>query len=263
VQLDRTDLKATSDSATLDNVRQFSRLMIKPVVESKGEQPFTLRGRVIDVFGRTRRLDRILSVDSASAVSKDLTLTADTVDLRVTNNKLQRAFAFGAGPGLATAVTKERTIVADSLHVLMPDQRIRELHAVGSAYAESDPDTNKVKTAERDWLRGDTIVAHFDSVAPGDTTGQPAIRELVASGAASSFYQLPSNSGQKDKPGLNYVRGGLIRIDFSESEVQTVTVQNQAAGVYLEPAKDSTATPRPPPRRPPAGPAVPPRPPER
>lgn len=250
VQLDRTDLRATGDSAVLDNVRQFSRLMMKPVVESKGSQPFTLKGRVIDVFGRTRRLDRILSVDSASAVSKDLTLTADTVDLRVADNKLQRAFAFGSGPDLATAVTKERTIVAESLHVHMPEQRIRELHAVGSAYAESDADTNKVKTEERDWLRGDTIVAQFDSVAKGDTTSQPAIRELVASGAASSFYQIPSNSGQKEKPGLNYVRGGIIRIDFSERDVQTVTVENQAAGLYLEATKDSTATARPGTRRP-------------
>jgi lipopolysaccharide export system protein LptA len=252
VQLDRTDLKATGDSAVLDNVRQFSRLMLKPVVESKGDQPFTLRGRVIDVFGRTRRLDRILAVDSASAVSKDLTLTADTVDLRVANNKLQRAFAFGPGQRLATAVTKERTILAESLHVDMPDQRIRELHAVGSAFAESDPDTSKVTTKERDWLRGDTIVARFDSVAKGDTARQPAIRELVASGSASSFYQISSNSGQKDKPGLNYVRGALIRIDFSEREVQTVTVENQAAGIYLEAAKDSTASTRPGAQRPPA-----------
>lgn len=254
VQLDRTDLKATGDSAVLDNVKQFSRLMLKPVVESKGKQPFTLRGRVIDVFGRTRRLDRILSIDSASAVSKDLTLTADTVDLRVANNELQQAFAFGPGPRLATAVTKERTIFAESLHVDMPGQRIRELHAIGSAFAESDPDTTKVKSAERDWLRGDTIVARFDSLAPADTARQPAIRELIASGSASSFYQIASNSGQQDKPGLNYVRGSLIRIDFSASEVQTVTVENQAAGIYLEPAKDSTAGTRPPgtQRRPPA-----------
>lgn len=253
VQLDRTDLKATGDSAVLDNVKQFSRLMIQPVVESKGKQPFTLRGRVIDVFGRTRRLDRILSIDSASAVSKDLTLNADTVDLRVANNELQQAFAFGPGPRLATAVTKERTIVAESLYVDMPGQRIRELHAVGSAFAESDADTSKVKTGERDWLRGDTIVARFDSLAPADTARQPAIRELVASGSASSFYQIASNSGQQDKPGLNYVRGSKIRIDFGESEVQTVTVENQAAGIYLEPAKDSTAGARPPgTRRPPA-----------
>lgn len=276
VELDRTDLKARGDSAMLDNVRQFSRLMKKPVVESKSSQPFTLRGRVIDVFGRTRRLDRILAIDSASAVSKDLTLTADTVDLRVADNRLERAFAYGAGPSLATAVTKERTIVAESLYVRMPEQRIRELHAVGAAYAESDPDSLKVVTGERDWLRGDTIVALFDSTARGDTTArhdiaalrdttarrdtttQPAIRELVARGAASSFYQIPSNKGQKDKPGLNYVRGTAIRVDFTEREVRTVTVENQAAGVFLEPVSDTTAAgqggarpPPPAPRRPP------------
>ena len=262
VELDRTDLKARGDSAILDNARQFSRLMKRPVVESKSSQPFTLRGRVIDVFGRTRRLDRILAIDSASAVSKDLTLTADTVDLRVADNKLQSAYAFGPGPRLATAVTKARTIISESLHVRMPDQRIRELHAVGSAYAESDPDSLKVATGERDWLRGDTIVAMFDSVAPrpatpGDTTTpQPAIRELIALGAASSFYQIPNEKSGKEKPGLNYVRGEAIRVDFSESEVQTVTVRNQAAGLYLEPSTDSTAQqgarrPATPPRRPP------------
>jgi hypothetical protein len=262
VELDRTDLKARGDSAMLDNVRQFSRLMKQPVVESKSSQPFTLRGKVIDVFGRTRRLDRILSKDSASAVSKDLNLTADTVDLRVANNQLQSAFAFGPGPNLATAVTKGRTIIAESLYVDMPEQRIRELHAIGSAYAESDPDSNKVTTAERDWLRGDTIVAMFDSTAqrdttaPRDTTTQPAIRELLARGAASSFYQIPSDKGGKQKPGLNYVRGDAIRVDFREREVQTVTVENQAAGIYLEPVTDSTAqrgAQRPPaaPRRPP------------
>jgi hypothetical protein len=131
-----------------------------------------------------------------------------------------------------------------------------------SAYAESDPDSNKVTTAERDWLRGDTIVAMFDSTAqrdttaPRDTTTQPAIRELRARGAASSFYQIPSDKGGKQKPGLNYVRGDAIRVDFREREVQTVTVENQAAGIYLEPVTDSTAqrsTQRPPaaPRRPP------------
>ncbi len=261
VELDRTDLKARGDSAILDNARQFSRLMKRPVVESKSSQPFTLRGRVIDVFGRTRRLDRILAIDSASAVSTDLTLTADTVDLRVADNKLQSAYAVGPGPRLATAVTRERTIISESLYVRMPDQRIRELHAVGSAYAESDPDSLKVTTGERDWLRGDTIIAMFDSVVqrpatPGDTTTpQPAIRELVALGAASSFYQIPNEKSGKEKPGLNYVRGEAIRVDFAESEVQTVTVRNQAAGLYLEPSTDSTARqgarPPTPPRRPP------------
>jgi lipopolysaccharide export system protein LptA len=259
VELDRTDLEARGDSAMLDNARQFARLMKEPQVQSKGTQAFTLRGKVIDVFGRSRLLERVLAKDSASAVNQDLTLTADTVDLRVTGNRLQSAYAFGDPVELARAVTRERTIVAESLHVSMPDQRMRELHAVGQAYAESDPDTTRVSTGERDWLRGDTIVALFDTAAVRDTaaqrdsTRQPPLRELTAQGSASSFYQIPSDKGGKDRPGLNYVRGAAIRIAFSAREVQTVTVDKQAAGLFLEPATDSTAArpPAPPPRRPP------------
>ncbi|MGQ0648817.1 MAG: LptA/OstA family protein [Gemmatimonadaceae bacterium] len=252
VEIDRTDLKARGDSAVLDNTRQFSRLMKQPVVESKGSQPFTLSGRVIDIFGRSRTVDRVLAVDSAKAVNKDLTLSADTVDLRVADNKLQRAYAFGVTR--ATAVTRDRRILADSLDVVMPNQRIRELNAIGSAYAESDPDTAKVTTTERDWLRGDTIVARFDSVST-DTTTQPPIIDLVADGSASSFYHVPSTKGDKAKPGVNYVKGGRITIDFKEREVSTVTVDDSVFGVFLEAVQaDSlppgTPRPRPPARRP-------------
>lgn len=280
VELDRVDLKARGDSAMLDNNRQFSRLMKQPVVESKGSQPFTLTGRVIDVFGNSRRLDRVMSRDSASAKSSDLTLTADTVDLRIRNDQLERAYAFGAGPGLARAVTSERTMVADSLYVSMPEQRIHELHAVGQAYAESDPDSTKIVTGQRDWLKGDTIVALFDtaaaskraardrlprrdstavrdSIAARDSADRPVIQELIARGSASSFYQIPNNKGEKAQPGLNYVRGEVIRVDFREGEVETVTVKKQAAGMYLEPTpidtsstrRDARST-RPPARRP-------------
>lgn len=241
VELDRTDLTARGDSAVLDNVRQYSRLMKKPRVESKGKDSFTLTGRVIDIFGRTRKVDRVLSIDSASAVSKDLTLSADTVDLRVTDNRLDRAFAFG--PSRAQAVTKERRITADSLDVRMPGQRLRELFAVRRAYAESDPDTTKITSKERDWLRGDTIVARFDSVPARDTTSQPTLRDLVARGAARSFYQMPSNRGEKDKPGLSYVRGRIISVDFKSREVQTVTVTDSVAGVFLEATPPDTLPP--------------------
>lgn len=237
VQLDRTDLQARGDSAVLDNLRQFSRLMKNPRVESKGDQPFSLVGRVIDVFGRTKRVDRVLSMDSAKAVSQDLTLTADTVDLRVADNKLNRAFAFGASR--ANAITKERRIIADSLDVLMPNQRLRELHAVRGAYAESDVDSLKIRSTERDWLRGDTIVARFDSVVK-DTSAQPTLRDLIAEGDAKSFYQLPSNKGDKDKPGLSYVRGRRITVDFKEREVQTVTVVDSVAGLFLEASPPDT-----------------------
>ncbi|MBC7898381.1 MAG: hypothetical protein H7066_23370 [Cytophagaceae bacterium] len=241
VELDRTDLKARSDSAILDNVRQFSRLIKQPVVESKGSQPFTLSGKLIDIFGRTRKVDRVLAIDSAKAVNKDLTLTAQTLDLRVEENKLQRAFAHG--PGRAEALTLERRITAESLDVRMPNQRIRELHAERQAYAENDPDTTKITSGERDWMRGESIHARFDSVAK-DTT-QPRIVDLIADRNASSFYQIPSNSGDKTRPGVNYVRGSRITVDFKEQAVNTVTVTDSVSGVFLEAAPLDTLPPDP------------------
>jgi hypothetical protein len=224
--------------------------MKSPFIESKGKDKFTLKGRVIDIFGRSRAVERVFAVDSATAVSKDLTLASDTIDLRVKENKLQRAYAFG-GKG-ASAVSPERTIVADSLDVIMPDQKIRELHAVGHAFAETDPDSTKIRSMERDWLRGDTIVARFDSIPAADTATKPVIRELVALGAASSYYQVPSNEQDKDKPGINYVRGSQIQVDFRDRQVATVTVSDSASGVYLEPKADSTDSTKAAPKKTPA-----------
>lgn len=239
VILNRTDLVATGDSAYMDNGKQWSRLMKAPVIQSKSEQPFTLKGHVIDLYGSARQVTRIVSLDSAKANSKDLEMVADTLDLRVKENKLERAYAFG--PSGARATTPERDIVADSLDVIMPRQRIKELRAIRKAYAESDPDTTKIVSEERDWLRGDTIIAVFDSIPPNDTTSKPKIHTIIASVRASSYYQVPSNSGQKNKPGLNYVRGNTIKIDFAAGAVETVHVTDQVSGMYLEASSDTTA----------------------
>jgi hypothetical protein len=260
VRLRRNDLLATGDSAVVDAGKKYARFLRGPGIESSGSQPFTLHGRIIDLFGSGREVDRIVALDSAKAVSKELTLVADTIDLRVSSNRLQHAFAFGRTG--ATATTPERTVLADSLDILMPGQRLRELHAVGKAYVESDPDTTKVKSDERDWLRGDTIIAHFDSAATKDTTSRPQMRDVTATGQASSFYQSP-NKADKKRPSLSYNRGRVIHLDFAKGEVETVTVVDKSSGLYLEPSNDTTTTirgrrggppPIVPPRRPPPDP---------
>lgn len=246
VRIERTDVLATGDSAYFDGARRFSRLMKGPVVESKGEDPFTLKGRVIDMFGKERELERVLAVDSASAVSDQFNVVSDTIDLRLEERKLNRAFAFG--PSGARATNPERDIVADSLDIIMPGQKIRELRAVGKAFAESDPDTLKIKSVERDWIRGDTLIALFDSLAPADTS-QPDVRELFASGQASAYYQVADSN--RAKPGINYVTGRIIRLVFKDKEVETVTVTDQVSGVYLTPLAADSAARRAPGTRPP------------
>jgi hypothetical protein len=139
-------------------------------------------------------------------------------------------------------VNPQYDVVADSLDVMMPDQRLREVRAVRKAFAQSVPDSTRLHTTERDWLRGDTIVAHFDTTGVGDSTKQPPIRQLVALGHASSFYHIATKDTTALGPAINYVKGRDITIAFVDKQVRRVTVLDQAAGLYLEPgvANDST-----------------------
>jgi hypothetical protein len=109
-----------------------------------------------------------------------------------------------------------------------------------NAYAESNPDSGVVST-QRDWMRGDTIVAHFDSLVGTDTANRPRVREIVAEGNARSFYQMKNSKGPQTQPSVNYVRGRIIDILFEDRKVSTVTVIDKATGVMIEPAAEASA----------------------
>lgn len=247
VEITRTDVQATGDSAFLDSGREFARLMRSPTIEGRPsrstDKPYRLSGSVIDLYSRQRVLQRVVSLGKARAVSDEqgMTLTSDTIDLRVVQNRLDRAFAWG--PGRAHVVSPGNDILSDSLDVLMPGQRIREVRAVRKAFAQTQPDTTRIRTSERDWLRGDTIVARFDTLPAADTSSRPHVREVVATGAASSYYHIAAQNGDPTRPGINYVRGGAITVALRNQAVQSVTVTDSAAGVYLEPRADSAAVP--------------------
>jgi len=237
VEITRPDLLATGDSAFMDSGRDFARLMRQPSVKGNGTRAFTLTGGVIDVYSRNRQVERVVATPNGHALSKDLELVADSIDLRMQNNQLERAMAWGKSR--AHAVSPEREIIADSIDAIMPGQRIREVRALRKAYAESNPDSGVVST-QRDWMRGDTIVAHFDSVVTADTSSKPKIREIVAEGNARSFYQMKNSKGPQTEPTVNYVVGRIIDIMFEEGKVATVTVTEKATGVLIEPAAASS-----------------------
>lgn len=235
VDITRNDIRAVSDSAFLDGPRQFARLIRSPRVVGRGQRPFTLEGGVIDLFSRDRQLERVVASPRGHATSAELELFADSIDLRVSGERLERAFAWG--PSRARAVSPQREIVADSLDVRLPGQRLEEVRAIGGAFATSIPDTAQVISNERDWLQGDTIVARFTTSEATDTVSTTQARELEAIGDARSFQQLASQNGQRDQPNLNYVRGNRIIVELREGEVETVTVAGDASGVYLERAR--------------------------
>lgn len=265
VVIARPDFGATGDSVFMNTGTQYTRLMRNPAITGKTERAFKLTGDLIDLYSRNRELDRVLSQGNAQAQSDDLTLTADTVEFRVAQELLQAAIAWGKSKR-STAVSQTQRIQADSIDVQMPQQRMQRMTALGQAYAEADPDTARFTTTEKDWLRGDTIIARFDTLGasardtadstlatpdtgnrvPTVAAGAPAdtapvqIVELLAIGQARSYQHLPPSDSSLRCPAINYVRGDSIRVTFDSGEVRSVRVINEesASGVLAEP--DST-----------------------
>ncbi|MDQ6737354.1 MAG: hypothetical protein M3Z30_06610, partial [Gemmatimonadota bacterium] len=202
VRITRPQLLATGDSAFLDQGSGLARLMKTPTVEARRSRPFTLTGGVIDVFSTNKLVNRVVATPNGHATSQDLQLYADSVDLRVHDNELERAMAWGK-KSRAHATSPDRDILADSIDALLPNQRIHQIRAVGKAYATSIPDTATVKTKDRDWIHGDTLIATFDSVARRDTAKTPPVRTIFARDHARAYYHV-KNEKQKDRPGVNY-----------------------------------------------------------
>ncbi|HEU4996398.1 MAG TPA: hypothetical protein VFT29_16385 [Gemmatimonadaceae bacterium] len=243
VTVTRTDVIARGDSMALDSGREITVMMRNPSIEGRRERPFTLVGERIELTSRNRKLERVIAKGAGKAVSQDMTLSSDTIHLRVADDLLQRAIAWGPGPVRARAKSPTQEIVSDSIDVTMPNQKIREMHAVRDAAAEGRPDSTRFTADTTDWMRGDTIIARFDTVPAKDTTKATKIRELVAVGDAKSYYHLAPSDSAERRAAINYVIGKEIIVSFQDQKVSKVTVIDQAGGVYLEPKRVTQRTP--------------------
>jgi hypothetical protein len=248
VVIERPDLLSTSDSAFVDKYTDFARLTQTPKVVGRGDRHFTLDGDVIDIYSKDHEVERVKSLGRGTATSDDMTLKSDTIDLRVSGQKLQRAYAWGKSR--AHAHSRDQDITADSLDVLMPDQVLRTMRAMGRAVAESHPDSAKIDSKELDRLEGATIVADFDSLSAADTVRQPAIRQIFAKGTAvaraKSYYQVArSGETRTDRPNVNYALSDSILVTFRQRQVYQVHMFDHVEGFYDELVVDSTRKPAP------------------
>jgi hypothetical protein len=255
VIITREKIIGRSDSLAYNKTTQLARLVRTARIRSTDtSQAFTLTGDTIDLYTTDKKLDRVFALHSATATNKDLVINAERIDLRLKEQKIDEAYAFGTGR--ARAKTPQQDVEADSMRIVLTDQRPREVRAIGGAVAKGVPDTLKIKSPDRDMLRGDSLFAYFDTTqAPADTSKQTRIKELRAFGNASSLFQIASKQGPTSPPSLNYVRGQHIFVQFDTGSVRDVRVDSSASGLFLEPAPDSLADStanKPPARKPPA-----------
>ena len=247
VTITRPDINASADSVFIDQGHETMRLMRNPQLTGTKERPFTLTGDLIDLFSKNRKLQQVIARANATAVSDSLTLKSDTIDLRMKNDLLDHAFAWGA-KSRARAVSPSQNMLADSLDVSMPGQRVQLVRALRRAFAQGKPDTTHFRVEKpdtTDWLQGDTITAHFDTIAvKKDTSKSPAIKQLVATGNARSLYHMAPSDTSERRPAINHVVARLIVIDFDSSKVATVTTVDSVFGIFIEPKAETDSTRR-------------------
>ncbi len=239
VVIDRADLVAHADSATVDGRTnsETMRLMLNPSVEGREGRKFKLQGDVIDAYSKDRKLQKVVARGKGHATSDDLDIVADTIDLRMTNDKMEQAIAWNR-TGQAKATAPGQVITADSIDAHMPGQKVRVVYAVRNARAEADADTARFRTKERDWLRGDVLTAWFDTTTSKDTSKTPPIDKILTTHKADSaqaYYHMPASDASCKEAAISYVRGREILIDFDNRKVGVVSVRDSVTGIYAEP----------------------------
>jgi hypothetical protein len=243
VIITRPNLSATADSADIDEGRETMRLMRNPAITGKKDRPFSLSGDLINLYSKNRKLSRVVALAHAKAVSDSMTITSDTIDLRVKDDLLDHAYAWGK-TNRARAVSPSQNMLADSLDISMPGQRVQLVRALRKAFADSKPDTLKFRVEKADtldWLQGDTIVAHFDTTATKDTSKTPSIKSLVASGNAKSLYHMSPSDTSLRLPAINHVVARQIIVAFgTDRKVSSVTTVDSVYGVFIEPKIENT-----------------------
>ena len=257
VTIDRSDFAARGDSLRLDTGKGSDGTLIggNPVMRGLGRDSFNLSGRRLDLKLDQRELTYVTAKSNGHAVSKEWDLVADTIGLDLNNRKLEQTLAWGDSIR-PYATSPAYAMRADSLALDTPGQQLKEVRGFGSAWLGGTIDS---ASKQRDWIRGQTVVASFvqrDSAG----TRRAALSRIVARKNAQS-YHVEANARHPSRPSINYARGDVIIMTMSPAPrggVDRVDIRGQVDGVQLEAAEaparpDSSAVPADTLRRSPGG----------
>jgi hypothetical protein len=233
VTIDRSDFAARGDSLRLDTGKGSDGTLIggQPQMRGLGRDSFNVSGRRLDLKLDQRELTYVTAKGNSRARSKDLDLVADTIGLDLNNRKLDQTLAWGDSIR-PYATSPAYAMRADSLALDSPGQQLKEVRGFGSAWLGGTSDS---ATKQRDWIRGDTVVANFVS-RDSAGTARSALSRIVARKNAQSYHVDP-NTKQPDRPSINYARGDVIVMTMNTADkggVDRVDIRGQVDGLQLE-----------------------------
>jgi hypothetical protein len=243
VTVDRSDFASRSDSLRLDTGPGGDGTLLggRPVLRGLGADSFSIPGNRIDLKLEGRELTYLLAKGNSKAVNKEWELVADTIALDVNRRKLEQTLAWGDSLR-PSATSTSYAMKADSLALDTPGQKLREVRGFGRAWLGG---TVYEPTKDRDWMRGDTVVARF---ASRDSAGtQRAVLSQIEARKAAQSYHLEPNERAPRLPSVNYARGDVITVTMKTgpatagSGVDRVDIRGKVDGIQLEAAPPSAA----------------------
>jgi lipopolysaccharide export system protein LptA len=236
VTVDRSDFASRSDSLRLNTGTGGDGSLVgrRPVLRGLGADSFSITGNRIDLKLEGRELTYLLAKGNSKAVNKEWELVADTIALDVNQRKLDQTLAWGDSLK-PSATSAAYAMKADSLALDTPGQRLREVRGFGRAWLGG---TVYEPTKDRDWMRGDTVVARF---AARDSAGtRRAVLSRIEARKAAQSYHLERNDRAPSRPSINYARGDVITVTMKNgpattgSGVERVDIRGKVDGIQLE-----------------------------
>jgi hypothetical protein len=241
VTIDRSDFAARSDSMRLDTGAGSDGTLIggEPELHGVGGDSFRLTGKRIDLALQQRELNQVAAKGQGHAVNRDWDLTADTIAIDLKTQKIERTLAWGTTMR-PYAVSTSYAMRADSLALDSPGQLLQEVRGYRKAWLGGTVDS---VTKDRDWMKGDTVIAHF---TPSDSAGKKrAVLSRIEARAAAQSYHLDPNGKAPRRPSINYARGDAIVVSMKNTPnggVDRVDIHGKVDGIQLEATADSTAS---------------------
>jgi hypothetical protein len=239
VTIDRSDFAARGDSLRLDTGKGSDGTLTRgnPVMRGLGRDSFSVAGRRLDLKLDRREVTYVTAKGAGHAISKEWDLVADTIGLDLNNRKLEQTLAWGDSTR-PYANSPSYAMRADSLALDTPAQQLKEVRGFGTAWLGG---TTDAASKQRDWMRGDTVVAQFVQRDSAGTRRSSLSRIIARKGAQS--YHIDPSSTHPERPSINYARGDVIVMTMKQGArtgVDRVDIRGQVDGIQLE-ATDAQA----------------------
>jgi len=288
VEIVRGEVRSGARTATFD---QDNDLLVLTGDAWIRQEDLRLGAQGIEVRLEGEQLREVIARRDAHLEGRDLNVTATTIRLEFAEGELQRLVAVtppavaasavdtaptdpqaaeappaDTGRARAVAVARELRLVADSIDALAPGEELRELVAVGDAFAERQLDslsTGLPSLVATDWASGDSIYAYFTTAAPspdsaaavaalppdssarqeaGRDTAEIVLERLVVvgpGGRAQALYRVSRRREESGPPAINYTVADRIVLILSEGEIKEAEATGEVRGRYLEPVRGS------------------------